>query len=179
MTSVSARCEEKTASFTSLNYRVKAKTIINNEGNWGNVSLVAIVGSRKGFYFKSLNLKKLLLLKKINNRGNIIQLQKETAYLPPSCSLLRESGAVRSTLNCFYNCRHSRHEHVIFSFPTHDTEIKTLKIYHIPTYRHTVQNLVLLSKFFKVLVALSDRVFAPRNCMVFDNKVNSWLNFLI
>ena len=89
----------------------------------------------KRVYFKSLNLKKLLLLKKINNRGNIIQLQKETAYLPPSCSLLRESGAVRSTLNCFYICRHSRHEPVIFSFPTHDTEIKTLKIYHIPTYR--------------------------------------------
>ena len=38
--------------------------IINNQGNWGNVSLVAVVGSRKGFYFKSLNLKKLLLLKK-------------------------------------------------------------------------------------------------------------------
>ena len=31
------------------------------------MSLVAVVGSRKGFYSKSLNLKKLLLL---NNRGN-------------------------------------------------------------------------------------------------------------
>ena len=134
MTSVSVRFEEKTASFTSLNYRVKAKTIINNKLR------KCLSRSRcckpKRVYFKSLNLKKLLLLKKINNRGNIIQLQKETAYLPPSCSLLRESGAVRSTLNCFYICRHSRDEPVIFSFPTHDTEIKTFKkIYHIPTYR--------------------------------------------
>ena len=48
---------------TGLNYRVKPKTIISNQGNWGNVSLVAVVGSRKGFHFKSLNLKKLLLLK--------------------------------------------------------------------------------------------------------------------
>ena len=31
-----------------------------------------------------------------NNRGKIIQLQKETAYLPPSCSLLRESSAAAS-----------------------------------------------------------------------------------
>ena len=70
---------------------MKSKTIINNRGNWGNVSLVAVVGGRKGFYFKSLNLKKLLLLKNLKNRGNIIQLQKETAYLSPSCSLLRET----------------------------------------------------------------------------------------
>ena len=35
----------------------ETKTIINNQGNWGNVSLVAVVGIRKGFYFKSLNLK--------------------------------------------------------------------------------------------------------------------------
>ena len=47
--------------------------------------------NRKGFYFKSLNLKKASSTKTINNRGNIIQLQKETAYLPPSCSLLRET----------------------------------------------------------------------------------------
>ena len=66
---------------------------------------VAVVGSRKGFYFNSLNLKKLLLLKKINNRGNIIQLQKETAYLPPSCSPLHESGSAKSRRNCFYICR--------------------------------------------------------------------------
>ena len=54
------------------------------------MSLVAVVGSRKGFYSKSPNLKKASSAKKkLNNRGNIIQLQKETAYLPPSCSLLR------------------------------------------------------------------------------------------
>ena len=56
-----------------------------------DMSLVAVLGGRKGFYFKSPNLKKLLLLKKWNNRGNITQIQKETAYLPPSSSLLRES----------------------------------------------------------------------------------------
>ena len=55
------------------------------------MSVVAVVGSRKGFYFKSPNLKKLLLLKNLNNRGNIIQLRKETAYLPPSCTFLRET----------------------------------------------------------------------------------------
>ena len=37
---------------------------------------------------------------------NIIQLQKETAYLPPSCSLLRESGAAKSTRNCFFELLH-------------------------------------------------------------------------
>ena len=34
--------------------------------------------------------------KKINNCG-----RKQTAYLPPSCSLLRESGAAKSTRNCW------------------------------------------------------------------------------
>ena len=29
--------------------------------------------------------------KNLNNCGNIIQLKKETAYLPPPCSLLRET----------------------------------------------------------------------------------------
>ena len=49
------------------------------------MSLIAVGGSRKGFYFNSPNLKKLLLLKKkLNNCGNIIQLQKETAHLLPT-----------------------------------------------------------------------------------------------
>ena len=56
------------------------------------MSLVAVVRSRKGFYFKSPNLKKASFTKKnLNNCDNIIQFQKETAYLPPSCSLLRET----------------------------------------------------------------------------------------
>ena len=48
----------------------------------------------------------------------MIQLQKETAYLPPSCSLLRESGAAKSTRTAFTSA--GKHEPVIFSFPTHD-----------------------------------------------------------
>ena len=61
MTSVSVRFEEMTASHR---FELQSETKDTNQGNRGNVSLIAIVGSRKGFYFKSLNLKKLLLLKK-------------------------------------------------------------------------------------------------------------------
>ena len=46
---------------TEWNQR-RSSTIKEIEEN--DVSLVAVVGSWKGFYFKSLNLKKLLLLKK-------------------------------------------------------------------------------------------------------------------
>ena len=47
-----------------------------------------------------------------------MQLQKETAYLPPSCSLLRESGAAKARETAFTSA--GKHEPVIFSFPTHD-----------------------------------------------------------
>ena len=46
------------------------------------MSLSQPLQTPKRFYFKSLNLKMLLLLKNVNNYSNIIQLQKETA--PPS-----------------------------------------------------------------------------------------------
>ena len=84
MTSVSVRFEEMTA---SNRFELQSETRDDHQQS----RIVAVVGSRKGFYFKSLNLKKLLLLKNLNNCGNIIQLQKGTAYLPPSCSLLRET----------------------------------------------------------------------------------------
>ena len=48
-----------------LKFSKKERSFPFLEGNWGNVSLVAVVGSRKGLYFKPLKLKKLLLLKKI------------------------------------------------------------------------------------------------------------------
>ena len=66
MTSVSVRFEEMAASHRFELQR--SSTIKETE----EMSLVAVVGSRKGFYFKSPNLKKLLLLKKkLYNRGNI------------------------------------------------------------------------------------------------------------
>ena len=83
-------CMKKWLQVTGLNYRVKPKTIINNQGNWGNVSR-SRCRKPKRVLFKSINLKKLFLLKNLSNRCNMIQLQKETAYLPPSCSLLRET----------------------------------------------------------------------------------------
>ena len=59
MTSVSVRFEEMTASDP---FELQSETK-DDQGNWGNVSLIAVVGSRKGFYFESLNLKRLLPLK--------------------------------------------------------------------------------------------------------------------
>ena len=55
------------------------------------MSLVAVVGGRKGFILSHLTWKSFFYLLLWNNRGNITQIQKETAYLPPSSSLLRES----------------------------------------------------------------------------------------
>ena len=81
MTSVSVKFEEMTASHW-FELQSETKDDHQQSRKLRNVSLVAVVGSRKGFYFKSLNLKKLLLLTNLNNRGNIIQLQKETAYFP-------------------------------------------------------------------------------------------------
>ena len=62
MTSVSVRFEEMMA---SDRFELQSETK-DDQGNWGNVSLIAVVGSRKGFHFESLNLKRLLALKKFN-----------------------------------------------------------------------------------------------------------------
>ena len=69
MTSVSVRFEEMTASHR---FELQSETKDDHQQSTAEsrklrkcLTLVAVVGSRKGFYFKSLNLKKLLLLKKI------------------------------------------------------------------------------------------------------------------
>ena len=65
MTSVSVRFEEMTASHRfELQSETKDDHQQSRKIEANHVSLVAVVGSREGFYFNSLNLKKLLLLKK-------------------------------------------------------------------------------------------------------------------
>ena len=86
MTSVAVRFEELTASHW---FELQSET--KDDHQQSRKLRKCLSRNRKGFYFKSLNLKKASSTKTINNRGNIIQLQKETAYLPPSCSLLRET----------------------------------------------------------------------------------------
>ena len=66
MTLVSVRFEEMTASHR---FELQSETKDDHQQSrklrkcLSGSSLVAVVGRRKGFYFKSFNLKKLLLLK--------------------------------------------------------------------------------------------------------------------
>ena len=94
MTSVSVRFEEMTASHR---FELQSETKDNHQQSRKSRTCLSrsLCRKPKRVLFQVTKpekaSKKKASKKKLNNRGNIIQLQTETAYLPPSCSLLRET----------------------------------------------------------------------------------------